>query len=80
MPGNPKSKIPVAHKGERQGQEGEDQVFEDGDQIADQNEQTALPDPLGQLWVLLGKGQPKLFACFHRRPPFTVDFYGYSIA
>ena len=53
------AEVPVAQVGKGSGQEGQKQVFKDRDEIADDDEQAALPDPFGCGGVLFCEAAPK---------------------
>ena len=64
------TKVPAAEVRKGRRQEGQQQVLEYGDGVADDDEQAALPDPLGKRGMLLGKIAPPGFDCVHvMRPP-----------
>ena len=59
------SEVPGVHKHEGGRQEGQQEILEHRDQIADQNKQAALPNPLGELRVLLHEILPPVHDRLH---------------
>ena len=59
------AEVPGAKKREGAGQEGQMEIFEHSDQVADQNKQTALPNPLCQLGMACNETSPLVCDCFH---------------
>ena len=55
------AEIAIAQKGKRKGQKGQDQIFKNGDQVADKEEESTLAYPYRKLGMLLYKILPQLF-------------------
>jgi hypothetical protein len=63
------AEISIAHKGKGGGEKGQNQILENGYQVADDDEKSAFTNPYGKLGMLLGKVGPKLFDLLHSIAP-----------